>query len=627
MMGWMEPLVQLYDLCSNNPDYTSEDNPLLPICHIDVQSQIEITLDRNGRFVRAEAIPKDRQTTTIPCTESSGGRTSGLSPHPLADKLQYLVADFPDHVCVKEGQGGKKKLPESGYTDYIEQIDDWCASEHSCKKVCSVRDYVKSGTLLKDLEEAKIVVLDENGRFKEKKNAPDCQLFTIAKINGEQEGAFVRWRIEDPDSLEKETWNDVEVQKSWISYYLSKLEDKDLCYVTGKNTTLAKNHPSKIRNSNDKAKIISSNDKSGFVFRGRFENSDQACGVSYEATQKAHNALRWLISRQGYHEDSFCMVSWTNTMDHVMNPAEGSEELFETEDEYTTGVEAARRLNSRIRGFNSKILTDNVMILGLDSGTPGRLSILTYRELLGSEYLDRLEAWHQSCSWIHRYYSKKEEDGTPKKIVFIGAPSPKDIALAAYGRRADSKAIVSTIKRILPCIIDGAKVPRDIVDNVVRRASSPQSMEEWEWRKALSIACSLYKNLKNGGYDMVLENDRNTRDYLYGRLLAVADALERSALKISNESRQTTAMRMMQRFSEFPYSTWRTIELSLVPYKARLGSKSVYYDRIVSEIMDKFDSSSFTDDHKLSGEFLLGYHCQINDIYRKKEEKVSEEKE
>jgi CRISPR-associated protein Csd1 len=624
-MGWIESLVRVYDVCSKNPEYTLGDNSLIPICHTSVQAQIEVTISIDGKFIRAEAIPKESQTTIIPCTENSGGRTAGLSPHPLVDKLQYLVVDYPEHIA-SDGDSKKKRAPESGYPGYVTLIDGWCSSEYTCDKVCAVRKYVKSGTLLADLEKSSILFMDEKGCFKSKANAADCPLFTVSKINGGQEGAFVRWRVEDPKSLEKETWKDPEVYESWIGYYLSQLKNRDFCYITGDCVPIAKNHPSKIRNSADKAKLISSNDTSGFVFRGRFENSDQACSISYEVTQKAHSALRWLISRQGYSEDTLCVVSWTDAMNQVFNPAEGVEELFEVDDGYTTGVEAAKRLNNRIRGFNSKLITDKVMVMELDSATPGRMSILTYRELSGSDFLDRIESWHESCAWIHKYYSKKDGE-SKKRIVFVGAPSPRDMAFAAYGFRADSSVVVSTIKRILPCILDGTMIPKDIVECAVRKASSPLSMDYWQWMKTLSIACSMFKNSRKGEYDMVLERERCTRDYLYGRLLAVADALERSALHDSGESRQTTAVRLMQRFSEFPYSTWRTIELALVPYKSRLGAKSVYFDKILSEIMEMFDSSGFKDDHRLSGEFLLGYHCQLNDIYRKKEENKDEEVE
>ena len=124
---------------------------------------------------------------------------------------------------------------------------------------------------------------------------------------------------------------------------------------------------------------------------------------------------------------------------------------------------------------------------------------------------------------------------------------------------------------------------------------------------------------------MTLEKERKSRDYLYGRLLAIADLLERTALRDAEKDRQTTAIRLMQRFSEFPYSTWKDIELALIPYMARLGVKSNYYMSKISEIMDMFEGDDFRDNTKLDGEFLLAYHCQIEDHFRKKEETKEKE--
>jgi CRISPR-associated protein Csd1 len=81
-------------------------------------------------------------------------------------------------------------------------------------------------------------------------------------------------------------------------------------------------------------------------------------------------------------------------------------------------------------------------------------------------------------------------------IRFIGVPSPKDIAKAVYGRNIDDKLRKSTVERILPCIIDEQRIPRDLVDLIVHRASNRVGMEDWEWKKTLSIACALYKKYK-----------------------------------------------------------------------------------------------------------------------------------
>ena len=127
---------------------------------------------------------------------------------------------------------------------------------------------------------------------------------------------------------------------------------------------------------------------------------------------------------------------------------------------------------------------------------------------------------------------------------------------------------------------------------------------------------------------MTLEDGIASRDYLYGRLLAIADHLEHVALRYAGESRETMAMKLMTRFAAHPCSTWRSIELSLVPYKARIESRAAGYlvrlNDQVSEICSKFEYADFVDDSALAGEFLLGFYCQRAELRRKKEDNVED---
>jgi CRISPR-associated protein Csd1 len=254
------------------------------------------------------------------------------------------------------------------------------------------------------------------------------------------------------------------------------------------------------------------------------------------------------------------------------------------------------------------------------------MAITFYRELTGSDFLDRVEKWHKTCCWLHGYRSKGVIDSqTGKKRTlhfrFVGAPAPNDIAEAAYGIRIDDKLRKTTVERIIPCIIDGQKLPRDLVESAVRRASNRIGMEDWDWNKTLSIACALYKKYhEKEDFDMALDEKRDTRDYLYGRLLALADSIEEWAINDSGEKRQTNAARLMQRFADRPYSTWRTLELALGPYKARLGGKSARRQKLISEVIDMFKLDDFISDKKLSGEFLLGYHSQREALWKKRDE-------
>jgi CRISPR-associated protein Csd1 len=122
---------------------------------------------------------------------------------------------------------------------------------------------------------------------------------------------------------------------------------------------------------------------------------------------------------------------------------------------------------------------------------------------------------------------------------------------------------------------------------------------------------------------MALEEGNRSRDYLYGRLLAVAENIESYALYKAGEKRTTTAERMMQRFADRPCSTWRNLELSLQPYMHRLKNSSGGFIKIRKDLLDEilslFHDEDFTSEKKLSGEFLLGFHCQRLVLNAKKE--------
>ena len=113
---------------------------------------------------------------------------------------------------------------------------------------------------------------------------------------------------------------------------------------------------------------------------------------------------------------------------------------------------------------------------------------------------------------------------------------------------------------------------------------------------------------------MALEEENSSRDYLYGRLLAIAERIEEVALNVAKEDRSTTAARLMQRFADRPASTWRNIELALQPYMQRLKSNRAGFlhnqKLLLDEVTGKFKSSDFSSDKPLTGEFLLAFHTQ-----------------
>ena len=276
----------------------------------------------------------------------------------------------------------------------------------------------------------------------------------------------------------------------------------------------------------------------------------------------------------------------------------------------------ARQYRSLLAGITKNIQLEEtkeekIYVLILDAATPGRIAVLYYREYDAQAYFDRLVTWHQSTSW--RQVRKVE--GVWKK--FYGSPSFYSIAHAAFGPRPSDKVIKGVMERLLPCVLDGRKIPLDIVRNSISRASNPQFFENWEWEQTLAIACALVrKHYEEEAFTVALDIECKDRDYLFGRLLAVADVLERSAL--GTENRATNALRYMNAFQSNPERTWITIQRNLQPYMMKLGVGVRRYTDLFDEISSRFELNDFTN-KSLSGKYLLGYYSQRQQLYKKKE--------
>ncbi len=619
-MSWIQKLSETYDRCAGHEPDGAE--LLMPVSHTTQQAHIEIVLDAEGGFRRASVLGKSVSTTLIPCTEESGGR-AGSKPvnHPLCDKLQYVAGDYGDFGG--EVTSGFSSNPDEPHNKYKESLGAWANSQYGHPKLNAILHYVQAGRVVADLIANKVLHVDATGKLLKQWAGDKDQtppIFKAITTTQTQEDSFVRWCVEQAGNLVSATWQDSELIAAWVSYYQSTQEKRGYCMVTGRETTLAVQHPAKLRHAGDKAKLISSNDTSGYTFRGRFLEADEVQSVEFLVTQKAHNALRWLIARQSYRNGDQVFVSWAVSGRPVPDPFASTLDLFGVAtigDPATSIADTAQvfalRLKKAIAGYRSKLdPTEDIVVMGLDSATPGRLAITFYRELKGSEFLGCIESWHAKCAWPQNF---------GKESKFVGAPAPRDIAEAAYGRRLDDKLRKSVVERLLPCIVDGQSIPRDLVESVTRRVCNRVGLESWEWEKCLGIACALFRGYHTDrSYQMAIEPDRTTRDYLYGRLLAIADGIEGYALYLTDEGkkRETTAARLMQRFADRPFSTWRNIELALGPYKSRLqtgSEKSAAFlakrKRLLDEVITTLDSiEGRTSDAPLTGEFLLGYHCQ-----------------
>jgi CRISPR-associated protein Csd1 len=620
----LNKLYDTYENCESlvGKEEANKKTPLLPVAHSTQNAQIEVTLDSHGNFVSARILDKKDAVTIIPVTEDSASRGAGINPHPLCDKLQYIAGDYGKYV------GGKK--PEEYYGKYISQLEAWCGSPYSNRKAAAILAYLKKGCLISELVEQGILVCTN-----------DQKLDPAVKIDvGSQCDAFVRFKVIEAGDIQPCVWKDKQLWESYIRYYRESQGTKELCYSSGAETVCSEKHPAKIRMTADKAKLISGNDDYGFTYRGRFSSKGQAVNVGYDVSQKAHNALKWLIERQGYRNEEQAVVAW-GTRDEKLPPVlEDTYELFPEEERIippSTSEEFAKRLTRAIAGYACDLdHSAQVVVMGVEAATTGRLSIIYYNELNGTDFLERLQYWHKSCIWRHTY--KRVLDAVDEKgkekfkyVSFTGAPSPKEIAYAAYGPNASGKLVKATVERLLPCIIDKAKIPSDLVKAAVSRARNPIAIEDFERQKVRSIACALVKKYREERFGevwtMELDKTKDDIQYLFGRLLAVADEIESWALMEMKEERETNAIRLFERFAQNPAKTWGVIAKRLVPYQIKLGGKCKWLVDIRQDIAGMMEPDRFVKARNLDGRFILGFDCQKKDIrderIRRKEAKAN----
>ena len=309
-MSWTNELYKVYELASNAESLDNEKH-ILPISHSTSNAQIELTISESGEFVNACTVEKANAETIIPVTEDSGARSSNVCPMPLADKLVYIAGDYSEYANGKNAENSKY------FNAYMAGLKKWTESEYTHKSVKAIFTYLEKRELMKDLIESNVLVLDENTN----------RLLDTAKIAGiQQADSFVRFRVGN-----SETWLDKTLYDCFDKLNQNNMKNIKLCYATGKEVPVTYKHPAKIRNSGDKAKLISSNDESGFTYRGRFSSKEEAVSVGYEFSQKMHNALKWLIIKQGISMGSLILVVWASGLKFIPNPLSSMNEYGEEE--------------------------------------------------------------------------------------------------------------------------------------------------------------------------------------------------------------------------------------------------------------------------------------------------------
>lgn len=628
-MSWIQKLCEVYDAMAGVEGCT-----LIPVGFTQKKIKYNIILSAEGKFVTAHEIPEDEQTCMVPSTSQAEGRVGATgAPFPLADGLKYIVP----------GVGEENPRFEM----YLAQLASWSCFEGAPLCLRILHQYLEKRTLFQDLMKV-----------------PGLKLKYEKDGSGADAKSFACFSVQTLDG-DSRLWMRADVQQSWTQYTASMADgNPGLCYAVGKRLDISEKHPKYVGN----AKLISAEDAGyPFLYKGRFVEDRSAVTVSSTVSVRAHNALKWLMEHQGFSRYGVQIVGW-NVAVPVLNlsPAEELEE--DEEDEDITGENRpkvrqpdtfelyATALRDAVEGYykqldkhfqdtelseEAKKRRDEIVILGLQAATPGRMSIIYYQEIPGNKYVEHLQNWEEQCRW--EIPGKEKEIRPPHWIEICEAVMGRDAVLTAKGdfrcEKAATKQMREIQMRLLSCVTNGSKLPEDMVKRAFARAITPSSFtnkdgswDGYSWSRSVAVTCAmirkLYLDKERQELSHVLDVHEQNREYLFGRLLAVAHKLELDTMQDLDPKRRnktkTAAVQAMATYVQNPAKSWTHLYCKLLPKLRELGKDGYSarrYQKLFGEIESLFLPGEREKQGALSYLLLVGFSAQLRELYCKAEER------
>ena len=628
-MSIYKELLNVYDNYLTNSSDT-----ILGFCNF--KTTIEIVIDLDGNFVTANTLSKEDNQTPTPTTIDSASRSGDAKfPHIFNDTLEYMcgVCMFKDNASENKTFDTLSNIALEKHKLYKNLLNQFITSAYCHPYVIALNKYIIKNTMIDDLINNNLI------EFKEFRGGSAITHTSIVRIMINDSGRLIK------------PWEDKDFCECAYKFAEStSTMQNNICYITGKMSTPTYKHNKGILYPGNGAKLISTEylDQHKKLL-GRFTNTN--IPISAEISLKIHNALTWLIKNYSVYSNENQKVSiWSSCLADVPNIMNAFDKLFDDIEEDNDTINTMPKYNEILRRKifghkNNSMPNESITLLIADAASPGRMNISKYSELSTSEFYSNIEKWHCEIAWMRRFGEKKE----------ITSFSLYDILNYAFGREIDVKdksnkngesnkkvecdntAIMNQyMPKLIECVTEGRKIPIAIVNSIYNKVSNPQSYKYGEncygHKDCIEVACGVIRKYLNDyeGRDVSMAYDENNtnRSYLYGCLLAIADKAEFDTYGDGDKyKRETNARRYWKTFSSRPYTTWTRIRESMNPYLRKLGAYRVRYEKWMNEIVAKMDTNAFTNDTKLSGEYILGYSQFTEYMYNYKNTKSNENNE
>ena len=620
-------------------DNASKGTVLLPIYHGSKNASneliIAVTLDNKGEFIKADFLENDG-IIIFPMTTSSAIRTSNSVPHPLVDQMKYLTSE----------------VKPSLNSEYHTQLNKWIEftdNDEVRNYLRLIQTFLKDDTFLDKIFDSLYgkgysrqglkIELKNNQNKKNVVDFTKCYIeFKIDEFVGRKTVSVTNY---------------LELHQDYIRYVNSKQDKTIICNISGREEGVLQKHRGVIGT----AKLISGDGGSVNTenYLGRFTDIENVIQIGYQTSEKIHLMLKFLSENQNTHTNigTLRMLNWFNddmvndSVLDVLYPQTDDNDFFDWDNMYSAieFVEDKKKFQAnkmtKIRGqvwiHGEKKFSDsaNYHIALLDKSTDGRTALKYYRELQASELLDNLEKWQDKYSW----------EKSTKGQLFI--PRLQELIYVAYGVEREDRTKTKQLQfdndglkrnqfqHLITSVINGQDMPSFIVkkleDNIKQRHKYPDL-----WYRVERTALAVLHKQNGKEFTPMLDRENSDRSYLFGRLLAIYELIEKVYNNSKNpdkkdDKRFTNAERYWTSYSNQPGTMMKLLEDKVRYCIDYLQTNEVGYwkklDNERQEIIEKLAPSIVEKEvnQPLDYKFIFGYYAEKKSYYTPKANAESEE--
>lgn len=410
--------------------------------------------------------------------------------------------------------------------------------------------------------------------------------------------------------------NDPYIKETWENARNESLENEQtgICLVTGRKTQISRIHK-KIKgvpNAQPAGASLVSFNEDAFESYGKEQSYNAPVGRFAEFAYTT--ALNYLLDQREYTfqlGDSM-IVFWAESAEEEYQAAFfGAADPKPDNQEEIRGMFENLKMGRPVRVRDITLNPEQRFYILSLAPNAARLSVRFFYQDSFGNILKNLSAHYERMSVVRPSWADKEYMGV------------RDMLSETVNQNSKDKTPVPNMAAlVLQAILSGAGYPASLYTDVLIRIRAEQSRVTWGRAGIIKAYLIRNANWKEGESYMGLKEESRDTAYVLGRLFSVLESIQMDA----NPGIKAT---IRDRYFNSACATPASIFPVLVKLKnshmkkleREKGSAKGYYEKLLTEIMEKLDEYPRRLTLEEQGKFILGYYHQVQKKYEKREEK------